>query len=280
MKLTRTLLSGALVLVMAAGVRAATAPSPAASTDSSTKTADAPAAAPAVSIASGITNQDVQRAVDGGPDSLLQLQSKLSALLAADPKSKELHYWIGYTDYRLAPRLMKDRSASERYVKDGLQHLDQAIKLDPKFADAIALEAGLRGFSIMLEPARGPALGGEIEEELGRASGIAPRNPRVALLDGKNTYHKPKFVGGGFDKALAKLAKAQQLFAAERSGTPPAIDWGYDDAFAWAGQAAAKLKRFDVARGYYQKALELNPDNGWVKFVLMPELDQAAKGKS
>ena len=76
------------------------------------------------------------------------------------------------------------------------------------------------------------------------------------------------------------LKKAQELFAAEGTSRAPAIDWGHDDAYAWAGRAAEKLKQYDEARRYFRKALEINPGNAWVKGVLMPELDQAAKGKS
>jgi tetratricopeptide (TPR) repeat protein len=173
---------------------------------------------------------------------------------------------------------MKDKAAAERYWKDGLEHLGQAIVLDPKFADAIALEAGLRGLGIMLDPSRAMVLGGEIEEGLSRAAALAPKNPRIALLDGINTFNKPKFVGGGLDKALVKLKKSQELFAAEQAKAP-AIDWGMDDAYAWAGRASAKLEKTDAARASYQKALEVNPGNTWVKYVLLPELDQAAKAK-
>ena len=278
MKLARSLSTA--VLAALAVTSAAHAGAAAAGSQEAPPAPAAVAAASPAAAAPGVPKLELQRAVDGGPDSILVVRAQLVQLLMNDPKSKELHYWVGYADYRLVPRVMKDKAAAGRYLEEGLQHLEQAIKLDAGFADAIALEAGFRGLSIMLEPARGPALSGEIEEALGRASALAPKNPRVALIDAINTFNKPRFVGGGVDKALVKLKKAQELFAAEGTSRAPAIDWGHDDAYAWAGRAAEKLEQYGDARRYFRKALEINPGNAWVKWVLIPELDQAAKGKS
>ena len=66
----------------------------------------------------------------------------------------------------------------------------------------------------------------------------------------------------------------------QHSGEKPAaesIDWGHDEAYAWAGRAAVKLGRIDEARAFYQKALEVNPANGWVAKSLLPELEKKAK---
>ena len=33
-------------------------------------------------------------------------------------------------------------------------------------------------------------------------------------------------------------------------------------------------ERYDQARTAFEKALDVNPDYGWVKYVLLPELDK------
>jgi tetratricopeptide (TPR) repeat protein len=206
------------------------------------------------------------------PESIVKARAQLAGLEAADPKSSALHYWVALADYRLAPRLMsKDKKEAGRYINDGIDHLDQAVKLNPKFADAIALRAGLQGLSVAIDPSRGMMLGAEMEESFGRAAGMEPSNPRVVLLQGINTLNKPKFVGGGADKALVTFLKAAELFAAEKPG---AINWGHDDAYAWAGRAAVKLAKTADARTFYKKALEINPGNQWVEHVLLPALDK------
>ncbi len=211
------------------------------------------------------------------PEAIVKARAQIAGLQAVDPKSAELHYWVALADYRLVPRLMsKDKKEAGRYIKDGIEHLDQSLKLHPKFADAIALRAGMQGLSVAIDPSRGMMLGMEMEEAYGRALGMEPLNPRVLLLQGINTLNKPKFVGGGADKALVTFLKAIELFAAE---TPGDIHWGHDEAYAWAGRAAAKLDKTADARAFYQKALAINPANHWVEHVLLPALDKE-KAKS
>lgn len=210
---------------------------------------------------------------------LVAAHEHLAALSAAHPDSPELHYWVAYVDYRLIPRMVsRDKKQADRYCEDGVRHLDQALSRDPKNAECLALKCGVMGLSIMVSPMRGMTVGGDIEELEGRAKALAPDNPRIALMEGINTLNKPGFVGGGAKKAMPELERAIALFdALNAPADSTAIDWGHDDAYTWAGRAAAKLKQTDEARAYYQKALEINPDNGWVRYVLLPALDKSAK---
>lgn len=251
--------------------------------DATPTTPPATAVTSAPSVSAGDTQaaarQALLRAIFAPTDSLLAARGHLEALANADPKSADAQYWLALADYRLAPRVMQDPKLGARYCKDGLEHADAAIKLAPKFADALALRAGLDGLSISIEPSRAMALSSQIAEDLGQATALAPRNPRVALFDGINTFHMPKFVGGGPDKALVKLRKSQALFAAEKPANAGAIAWGTDDAFVWAGRASVALGKYDDARAYYRKALEANPANDWVKSTLLPEVDRLARAK-
>jgi hypothetical protein len=96
------------------------------------------------------------------------------------------------------------------------------------------------------------------------------------LLDAINTLHKPPFVGGGADKALPKLEQTIELFAAETVKDSLAPHWGREDALIWAGRSALETGDPAAALGYYARALELNPANGWVRGTLVPEAEKAA----
>ena len=74
-----------------------------------------------------------------------------------------------------------------------------------------------------------------------------------------STLHKPEFVGGGADKALAKFKRALELFEAEGVVDSTAPDWGQEDALIWAGRSAIKLQDYKSARGFYNRALAMNP---------------------
>jgi len=243
----------------------------------------APAAA-AAPTPLAMAKQRLYAATYAPTESLVAARGALAALSAAAPKSAIRHYWVALADYRLTPRFMGAKGAggsgdskqAGRWCEDGLGHLEQALKLDPKLADALALQAGLMGMAISIDPSRAMALGGQIQETLGRAEALAPRNPRIALIRGINVFHMPPFFGGGAERALGVLQKAQELYASEKPA-PEAIDWGHDEAFAWAGRAAGELGRIDDARAFYQKALAINPGNYWVETSLLPELERKAK---
>jgi tetratricopeptide (TPR) repeat protein len=208
---------------------------------------------------------------------LVVAREQLASMSAADPQSVDLHYWVALATYRLVPRVMaNDKKQAKRFCEDGIAHLDQALAIDAKAVECLALKASLMGLSISMSPMKAMSIGSEIAGIEGQALGIAPENPRVALMQGVNTYNKPGFVGGGAKKALPQLERAITLFAAATPGDSTSIDWGYDDAHVWAGRAAVKLKDWNAARAHYEKALEINPGNTWVKFRLLPELDKVA----
>ena len=233
---------------------------------------------------------DLQRAMNRGSlEGLLKARGRLLALVVADPKSATAHYWVAVADWRIVPIASggddeKTRKNAERYCTEGLAQCDQALALDPRFAEAIALRASLQGLSIQFDPSRAMALGGEMMPAMDRAREIAPGNPRVLFLQALNTLHMPAFVGGGPARALPMFVKAQELYAAEAKAGGPGGDadaaWGCDDACLWAGRAAMDLKDYPAALGYFKKALEVNPDNGWVRSRLLPEAEKAAAEKS
>ena len=218
------------------------------------------------------------------PDLLLQTRAEFEAMSTAEPKSALLHYWVAVADWRLAPRLLEKKPQADRFVKDGLKHADRALELDPKLAEAVAVRASLMGISIQIDPSTMMTVGMELESTMQRAITMAPDNPRVVLLEAIGTLHKPEFVGGGAEPALARFKKSQELFAAEidakttakKKTTALQPDWGQFEAYAWAGRSAVKLGDKEAARGYYATALEIQPENGWVKHVLLPELDAPA----
>ena len=102
---------------------------------------------------------------------------------------------------------MKEPPQAERYVKDGITHATRALELDPSNAEALAIKVALQGMSIRFEPSLAMSLGPELESSMGRALGMAPKNPRVHFIDALNTLHKPEFVGGGARQGPAQVRR-------------------------------------------------------------------------
>jgi tetratricopeptide (TPR) repeat protein len=77
---------------------------------------------------------------------------------------------------------------------------------------------------------------------------------------------------------MPKFQQAIELFEKERASAPATASWGHDDAELWAGRCAMKLKDPATARRHFERALEINPANGWVRHSLLPQAEQALSG--
>lgn len=224
----------------------------------------------------------LQAAVNmGSADGILAARGQFDALSVSEPKNPLLHYWVAAADWRVAPFLMGEanKARGKRWVEEGIERAGKAYELDPKFAEALALRCGLQGLYLQFDSSQMMKLGMQMEGDMNHARDLAPKNPRVALLDGINTLYKPGFVGGGAGNALKKFDQAASLFAAEAVSDIAAPNWGRDDVHVWAGRALVKAGDLKDARASYQKALTVNPANGWVRTKLLPEVEKKLAAK-
>ena len=225
-------------------------------------------AAARASIQHGFNNGKVAEMLAG--------RAQLAALSAAEPRSLTLHLWVAYADWRTVSLLARtDKTQAEKLDQDGIDHCDQALAIDAKSADALALKGGLQGMMISFRPRDVMSLGPDSEANLQRAQALDPKNPRVWFLLGLGAYNKPVSFGGGPDKAVEKLARARELYATAGADSG-AFDFGRDDAWIWSGRAAVALHDYAGAQAMYRKALEINPGSGWVRHSLLPEADSLA----
>jgi len=228
-----------------------------------------------------------RRALQAGVDSaaagrILAARARFKALSDAEPGVPLLHYWVAVADWRLVPLLGRgDRARAERYCREGVAECDALLKLDGRSAEALALKGGLQGLLLGFDPSAMMTLGPEAALNLSRARELDPESPRAWLLDGMSTFHKPAEFGGGPAPALDKLRRAQALYGGRGPAEGLAPDWGVEDAFIWAGQAARELGDLDTARAMFRKALEAAPRNAWVREALLPAVSgpREADGK-
>ena len=86
-------------------------------------------------------------------------------------------------------------------------------------------------------------------------------------------YYTPAMFGGDKQRAISKLEQSLELFAKEEIRDPFQPSWGYDEACAQLGIMRQDAGDIEGARKAFVKALEVNPNNGWVKSQLLPGLD-------
>ena len=215
----------------------------------------------------------------GRADRVLAARAAFETLAAAEPDSMALLYWVTVCDWRATPLAMRgpNRKVAQAICDHGLATAEKVLNRSPRDAGTLALKAGLLGLSLSFQDASAAmTIGPQMMTLFGQATALSPDDPRVAFLDALNTFHMPAFYGGGPAKALPKFEGAIQLFDHALPGGPLAATWGHDDALLWAGQCEQRLGNLERARADYQRALAVNPGNGWVRHQLLPALDSTA----
>jgi tetratricopeptide (TPR) repeat protein len=219
--------------------------------------------------------------VNSANDTLLNRARSMLLPLVQDQQVSALAlYYLGFIDFRIASiHPSMDKDSIVMYLERGTESLQLATNKNNKPAEAYALLASCYGQKIRYYPLAGITLGPRAGAALSTALNLEPDNPRVVLLDAISTYNTPALFGGSKEKGLQGFRKAAVLF--DRWKNPDSLqpDWGYDEAYVWMGIAYLDQKDAVSAKRAFQRALEINPHNGWAKYVLLPHADRILEGK-
>lgn len=103
--------------------------------------------------------------------------------------------------------------------------IDQLQKKKENESEVFALQAFIYQLRIT-DMSKGAIYSRKAAEAIARAEKLNPQNPRVYYLRGSNTFHTPKFFGGGAEKAQPSLAKAAQIFETQKPNNALMPNWG------------------------------------------------------
>lgn len=179
------------------------------------------------------------------------------------------HYWAGVGYYYQAAFYLhardkdKDDRAGKRAIAQGIKTLKTVIQLNPNDSESYALLGVLQGMQIKMNIWSAPGNGPLVEKNRELALELNEDNPRVHYLTGISLFMTPELFGGSDDMALEHMLKAITLFEKERSqqAEPLAPRWGYHDCLAFIGDIYLKKKDVKQAYRYYQRALNVNPND-------------------
>jgi hypothetical protein len=224
--------------------------------------------------------QDIESRIQYGyfTEDTRALDSLRQQLSAGEAEDKLKSYYTGLLAYRLiqlsvrsdqagkpAPEATKSRT---RELLEGcIASLDDALKIEKDFAEALALQSACRGIAGGLEFWRVPFTGSRSGTEIRRALELAPTNPRVLLLQAMVDYDRSRAEGEKTqDKALLGLKKAIAGFEAERRDVDRVPGWGGADAY------------FLLARIYYERGDAVAARDALERSLLLaPEFAQARR---
>jgi tetratricopeptide (TPR) repeat protein len=193
-------------------------------------------------------------------------------------------YYIAYTDYNIALTEMEseDKDEVKKYTKSGLDVINKSIELKDDFSDAYVLKVSLNFNRWQYEPGQMNDITSEVKEANILAEKHDADNPRYYLVNGISKYWTPEQFGGGVEEALLDLNRSNELFETRVKPSELYPDWGYDWTLGYL--ALCMIKRndegdMDKAKDYIDKALEINPESGFIKGFVMKEYEKESEQK-
>jgi tetratricopeptide (TPR) repeat protein len=208
---------------------------------------------------------------------LIEAESLFERILSMDSKAWIAHYYIALTDEYISHTFYSDKDKQEKYINKGIDNLETCVELHKDFSEAYILLASLYGIKIGVNQALAVSLNSKASSALEKAKKIEPDNPRIYLIAARSAFYTPEIFGGGFRKAKEELNKALDLFPKYKPQKETYPAWGYDEVYSYLGQMAVQEEQFEQAKAYYSKALEINASNMYVKYKLMPMLENAMR---
>jgi tetratricopeptide (TPR) repeat protein len=213
-------------------------------------------------------------------DKFKQARNILSPFTSAGDHQALVEYYLGYIDYQMAVAVNQmDKEKAPACLDSAVEHLKMSIEKDDSLAEAHALLSSCYGIQISFSPMSGIWRGPKSASEMSQAKDLAPENPRVVLLGAIGTYNTPALFGGGKEKGFEGLKRAAKLFDQWKTTDSLQPDWGREQVYAWIGMAYLDRNETILARKAFEKALEINADYGWVKYVLMKRVSSDADPK-
>lgn len=156
--------------------------------------------------------------------------------------------------------MAKDESLAEKSGSSCVAALDSAVRREPRFAEAFALQSACYGYLANLGGFGAIRNGSRSGKSIEAALLLDGKSPRITLVEGLGLYFRPKFVGGDTVRGCARFKEAAAAFDAGAGQDAPAgIVWGAAEAHYWVGRCAEQAGDVAGARRSYQHALQLAP---------------------
>jgi tetratricopeptide (TPR) repeat protein len=161
-----------------------------------------------------------------------------------------------------APARRNDRSKNgiRQTVERCVDSLDQALAAESNFADALALQSACLGLQAELGTWRAPLAAPKSVSQLHKALQLAPRNPRVLLLEAIGDYQHSKAPGGAGEHPCAKFQAVVAVFETERADVDQVPGWGGAEAYTWLGRCYLDSGDVNAARDALERALLIAPE--------------------
>lgn len=189
------------------------------------------------------------------------LAGVMELLAPGDSDSAFKRYYAGLANYRLTQlTAASDKGRAKDTAAACVDNLDQALKIQKDFADALALESACLDLLAGLEAWRTPFAASRSGAQIEKARHRGPRNPRVLLLDAVEAYERPKPSAADKERALRGFQQAAAAFEGERRDTEHVPGWGAAEAYVYLAKCQLDRGATLDARDALERALLIAPE--------------------
>lgn len=162
------------------------------------------------------------------------------------------------------------KSEARQSVEHCVSYLDQALQAQSNFADALALQSVCLQMREEFSSWRPPFASPRSTTQIHKALVLAPRNPRVLLLEAIGDYQHPKAQSPKESAAPAcgKFKAVAEVFETERADVDHVPGWGAAEAYTWLGRCYLDTGDGNAARDALERALLIAPEYGQARRLL------------
>lgn len=212
-------------------------------------------------------------------EAIMDLYSFSERLVNADEKNYDAKYFNLYSQYLLINKAMVNENDElfDLYYDASLEKGEKLAKNKTYRSEVKVLLAAITMMKIANSPMQAPFLSGKVHAYLDEAKSIQPNNPRIAIVRGMMKFNTPGMFGGSKEDAEALFNKAISIFEKNDFSAEFDPQWGKLEAYAWLGRTYESLENYGEALKTYNKVLEENENCGWVKYNLLPKLQEKMK---
>ena len=172
-------------------------------------------------------------------------------------------YYAGLAGYRLTlVETARDKTRARSAAEGCVSSLDGALRASPAAvpAESMALQSAcLEELAELSPPLRSPFAGSKSKSQMEKALRMAPRNPRVLLLDAIVAFERAPNGAEG-ERALGKLKKAIVALENERQEVVHTPAWGLAEAYTYLGRMYLDKGDPVKARDALERALLAAPE--------------------
>jgi tetratricopeptide (TPR) repeat protein len=205
-------------------------------------------------------------------NNMVQWKAVIDEMNAVRNKSNEfllelINYQYGYIAWCIGEG---HHEMGEKYLSLAEDNLEYLENRSYKLSLVYSYKSAFNGYKIGLNRLRAPFLGPRSVKYAKMAIESDPKNPYGYIQYGNSQFYMPPIFGGSKTLALEYFTKAEKLMQADKEKIKE--DWNYLNLLAFIGKAYTGTGDYKLAKAYYDKILEIEPNFLWVKNELYPEL--------